>query len=123
MRFMTIYKPADVSGMERGAPPTTEEMERMGAFIAELAAAGVLESTDGLLPTSTGAKVRRSGGTFTVVDGPFTEAKELIAGYAIVNVASKEEAIELTKRFLDVAGDGESEIRQMYESPAYPPRD
>ena len=123
MRFMTIYKPADVSGMESGAPPTTEEMERMGAFIAELAAAGVLESTDGLLPTSTGAKVRRSGGTFTVVDGPFTEAKELIAGYAIVNVASKEEAIELTKRFLHVAGDGESEIRQMYESPAYPPRD
>ncbi len=119
MRFMMIYKPADVSGMEAEVPPTQDEMERMGAFIGELAQEGVLLLTDGLKASSKGARVRRSGGKVTVSDGPFAETKELIGGFAIVNVASKAEAIELARRFLDVAGDGESEIREMYDTPAY----
>lgn len=92
----------------------------MGKLIEEMAKAGVLLATDGLQPSSKGARVRISGGKFTVTDGPFTEAKELIAGYAIVQVKSKEEAIEHAKRFLTLVGEGESEIRQMHEAPAGP---
>ena|SRR5215218_3813276 len=119
MRFMMIYKPADTKDMEAGVPPTQKEMEDMGQFIGEMAAAGVLLMADGLLPTSTGARVRQSGGKVTATDGPFTEAKELIAGFAICQVKSKAEAVEWAKRFLKIAGDGESEIRQMYDAPAF----
>ena len=119
MRFMMIYKPADTKDMEAGVPPTQEHMAEMGRFIEEMAKSGVLLGTDGLQPSSKGARVRRSGGKLTVIDGPFTEAKELIVGYAIVQAKSKAEAIELAKRFLNVAGDGESEIRQMHDAPAF----
>jgi hypothetical protein len=121
MRFMMIYKPADTKDMEAGVPPTEEHMALMGKFIGELAASGVLLATDGLLPSSKGARVRRSGGKLTVTDGPFTEAKELIAGFAIVETTSKAAAIDLAQRFLEIAGDGESEIRQMHDLPAFPP--
>ena len=119
MRFMTIFKPANTKDMEAGVPPTEEEMSRMGALIDELAKSGVLVATDGLLPSSKGARVRLSGGKLTVTDGPFAEAKELIGGFAIFQVKSKDEVIELTKRFLEVAGDGEVEVRQMYDEPAF----
>jgi hypothetical protein len=119
MRFMMIYKPADTKDMEAGVPPTQDEMAKMGKFIEELAKSGVLLLTDGLLPSSTGARVRLAGGKVTVTDGPFTETKELIAGFAIVQVKAKAEAVELAKRFLKLAGDGESEIRQMCDAPAY----
>jgi hypothetical protein len=122
MRFMMIYKPADVRGMEAGVPPTQEEMAQMGAFIGELAQKGVLLATDGLQASSKGARVRLSEGKVTVKDGPFTETKELIAGFAIVQLPSMAEAIELAKRFLKIAGDGESEVRQMYDDPAFPPK-
>jgi hypothetical protein len=116
MRFMTLYKP----GKESDAPPTQQEMADMGQFIQELAQAGVLIATDGLQPSSKGTRVRISAdGKFTVTDGPFTETKELVAGYAIIQVNSKEEAIELTKRFLKVVGEGESEIRLMHDAPAF----
>jgi hypothetical protein len=115
MRFMTLYKP----GKESDAPPTQQEIAEMGRFIEELAREGVLLATDGLQPSSKGAKVRISNGKFTVTDGPFTETKELIAGYAIIQARSKEEAIELTKRFLKVVGEGESEIRLMHDQPAF----
>jgi hypothetical protein len=115
MRFMTIYKP----GTPEGTPTSQEHMEAMGRFIDELASEGVLLQTDGLLPSAKGARVRLEKGEYTVRDGPFTESKELIAGYAIIDVASLDDAIELTRRFLKVAGDGESEIRQMYDAPAY----
>src|SRR5437764_6192322 len=119
MRFMTIYKP----GQETTTPPTQEHMAAMGKFIEELAKSGVLLTTDGLQHSAKGARVRMNAdGSFKVVDGPFTEAKEIIGGYAIVNVKSKAEAIELTKRFLKVAGGGESEIREMHEQPAYDAR-
>ena len=119
MRFMTIYKP----GEESTTPPSQEHIAAMGEFIQELAKSGVLLSTDGLQHSSKGARVRMNAdGSFKVVDGPFTEAKEIIGGYAIVNVKSKAEAIELTKRFLRVAGGGESEIREMHEQPAFDSR-
>jgi hypothetical protein len=118
MRFMMLYKP----GRETDAPPTEQEMATMGRFIEELAKAGALLATDGLQPSSKGARVRISGGKFSVTDGPFAEAKELVAGYAIVQAKSKAEAIELAKRFLKVVGEGESEIRQMHDVPAYPPQ-
>jgi hypothetical protein len=80
MRFMMLYKP----GRESDAPPTQQEMVAMGQLIEEMAQAGVLIATDGLQPSSKGARVRISGDKFTITDGPFTETKELVAGYAIV---------------------------------------
>jgi hypothetical protein len=96
-----------------------EDYEKMGRFIQELAQRGVLLLTDGLQHTSKGARVRIQNGTFTVTDGPFTEAKEVVAGYAIIDVKTKAEAIELTKRFLSLMGKGESEVRLMPDQPAY----
>src|SRR3954454_5279275 len=113
MRFMTLYKP----GRESETPPTQQVMAYMGQLIGEMTAAGVLIATDGLEPSSKGAKVRISEGKLTVVDGPFTETKELIAGYAIIEAESKEHAIELAKRFLTVMGEGESEVRLMHGEP------
>lgn len=116
MRFLTVYKTA-----ETGLPPTPDEMDKMGKLIEEMTTAGVLLTTEGCLPSAMGARVRISGGELTVTDGPFTESKELIGGFALLEVRSKEEAIEWTKRFLRVAGDGESEIRQLHEVPAVAP--
>jgi len=76
--------------------------------------AGQLLATEGCLPSALGARVRHTGGKVTVTDGPFTESKELVAGFAILQASSKEEAIEIAKTFLDVAGGGECEIRQIF---------
>lgn len=110
MRFLSIY-----SHVERGAPPTQEEMDGMGQLIEEAMRDGWLVTTEGCLPTSLGAKVRRADSKVTVTDGPFAEAKEVVGGFAILQVASKEEAIERAKYFLSVVGDGECELRQLYE--------
>jgi hypothetical protein len=109
MRYLTIFKGAE------GVPPSAEMMTEMGKLIEEMTDAGVLISTEGCLPTAHGARVRRSKGKITVIDGPFTEAKEVIGGFALIQVKSKAEAIQWTKRFLEVAGDGESEVRQIAE--------
>jgi hypothetical protein len=90
----------------------------MGTLIEEMAKAGTLLSAEGCQPSAKGARVRLSGGKITVTDGPFAEAKELVGGIAIIEAESKQHAIELTKRFLHVAGDGETEIRLLHESPA-----
>ena len=90
----------------------------MGKLVEEGMKAGWLVSTEGCLPSSLGARVRLSDGKFTVTDGPFAETRELVGGFAIVQANSKQEAIELTKHFLQVAGGGETEIRQLYEAPA-----
>ena len=111
MKFLCVYKPAK----EEGAPPTQEDFTKMGAFIEEMTKTGKLIATEGCMPSVNGARLRLSNGKFAVVDGPFTESKELIAGFALLETESKEEAIELSKRFLTVAGDGETEIRQIYE--------
>ncbi len=115
MRYMLLYKP----GFEASAPPSEQEMAAVGGLIAEMASAGVLLATDGLRPSADGARLSLEGGRFQVTDGPFTESKELIAGYAIIQVASKAEAIEWAKRFLTVMGGGASEIRLMHDAPAY----
>ena len=114
MRFLCLYKP----GQESTGAPTQQEMDAMGALIGEMSRAGVLVQTEGCQPSAKGARVRIKGGQFTVVDGPFAEAKELVGGMAVIQVRSKAEAIEWTKRFLAVAGRGESEIRQLHEMPA-----
>jgi hypothetical protein len=110
MRFLSIYKT-----VERNSPPTQEEMATMGKLVEEGMKAGWLLSTEGCLPTKLGARVRQSGGKATVTDGPFTEAKEMVGGFAIFKVSSKEEAIELAKNFLTVVGQGECELRQLYD--------
>ena len=117
MRYLGIYRPA----APEGTPPTQEDMAKMGNLIEEMTKAGVLLATEGCLPSAKGARVRYKGGKFTVIDGPFTETKELIAGFALFQVKSKEEAVEWTKRFLEVAGEGESEIRQLYEPDDFGP--
>jgi hypothetical protein len=114
MRFLSIYK-----SPERDAPPSEAEIAAMGAFIEEAAKAGWLLSTEGCLPSKLGARVRLADGQLTVTDGPFTEAKELVGGFAIIQASSKAEAIELTKRFMLVGGDGECEIRQLYAAAAF----
>jgi hypothetical protein len=112
MRFLSIYK-----NVERNTPPTQEEMANMGKLIEEGFKKGWLLGTEGCLPTALGARIRSSAGKVTVVDGPFTEAKEVVGGFALIKAASKEEAIQLTSDFLAVAGDGECELRQLYEMP------
>ena len=119
MRFMMMYRPD--ANMETAPPPKPEQMAAMGGFVEEMIKSGVLLATDGLQPMSKGARVRRGQGKVTVTDGPFVEAKELIGGYAVVQAASKDEAIEIAKRFLAVAGDGETEIRQIFEASDFPP--
>src|SRR6185312_6459699 len=98
MRFLCMYKPAKAEG----APPTPEMMETMGKFIEQSFKEGFLLSTEGCLPSALGARVRSTNGQFAVTDGPFTEAKELVGGFALIQAKSKEEAIEFTKRFLKV---------------------
>jgi hypothetical protein len=111
MKFLSIYKTA-----ERGVPPSQEEMAKMGKLIEDGMKAGFLLATEGCLPSALGARVRMSGGKVTVTDGPFTEAKEVVGGFALLQANSKEEALELVKNFLQVAGDGECELRQLFEA-------
>ena len=111
MRFLSIYKTT-----ERGVPPSQEEMTKMGKLVEDGMKAGFLLATEGCLPSALGARVRISGGKVTVTDGPFTEAKELVGGFAILRANSKEEAVEMAKNFLQVVGDGECELRQLYEA-------
>lgn len=107
MRFLMTYRGDDRS------PPTPEKMEAIGKFSAEMMKSGVLVDTGGIMGASQGADIALRKGKFTVTDGPFPETKELVVGYAIVQVKSKEEAIELARRFMTVAGEGEGEIRRL----------
>jgi len=93
-----------------------EEMTRMGKLIEEGMKAGHLLGVEGCLPSALGARIRLSDGKITVTDGPFTESKEIVGGFALINANSKEEAIQYVKDFLQVAGDGECELRQVYEA-------
>ena len=115
MRFMVIVKATQDS--EAGIVPSTELLTAMGKYNEELAKAGILLAGDGLRPSSKGARVRFSGSKRTVVDGPFAETKELVAGFWIWKVKSKEEAIEWVKRCPNpMPGDSEIEIRQLFEA-------
>jgi hypothetical protein len=96
------------------APPTPELMAEMGSFVEEATKAGVLLATGGVGPLAEATRVSYHDGEFTVLDGPFTEAKELVGGWAMLEVRDKAEAIEWTKRFLAIVGEGESTIRPVY---------
>jgi len=113
MRFMVIVKASEAS--ERGDMPTEAELAEMGAFNEELVKAGVMLAGEGLHPSSTGARVRYDAdNNATVVDGPFTETKELVAGFWILQVSSREEAIEWVKKA--PFREGEVEVRQVFSA-------
>jgi len=113
MRILGMLR-ADASS-EAGVPPSKELIERMGTFIEEITRAGVMLSTDGLQPSSKGKRVKLAQGKFTVIDGPFTESKELVASYALFQVKTMDEAIHWTRRFLEVLGEGECELRPIFD--------
>jgi hypothetical protein len=113
LRFLSMHK-LDES-VSNDAPPDPQLMAQMGALIEEMTSAGVLQATGGLAGTKQGARVRFKGGKHTVIDGPFTESKELVAGYAILNLPSKAAAIEWAIRFGDVVRVNEVEIRELPE--------
>jgi hypothetical protein len=120
MRFMVMIK-AD-KNTEAGVLPSEELLTKMGKYNEELVKAGVMLAGEGLQPSSKGARVRFSGEKRTVIDGPFTEAKELIAGFWIFQVKSKEEAIEWVKRCPNpLEGESEIEIRQVFEASDFGP--
>ena len=115
MRFMVIVKATEDS--EAGVMPNEQLLTEMGRFNEELVKAGVLLAGEGLQPSSKGSRVKFSGDKRTVIDGPFTETKELIAGYWLWQVKSKEEAIEWVKRCPNpMPGESEIEIRQVFEA-------
>ena len=113
MRFMLMFK--SDQPVAPGTSPCKQELPEMARLMGELKRSGVLVYTDGLMPSDTGARVRSAGGKLTVKDGPFAEAKELIAGFAVVDVKSKAEAVELAKRFLTIAGGGESDVLEVFD--------
>jgi len=112
MRFLSLIRVDETTGQT----PSDRLMSEMGQLIDEMTRAGNLIATAGLRPTSEGVRVRLRRGSITTVDGPFTEAKEVIGGYAILEAASKEEAVELTRRFVAIHGDEwdiECEVRAL----------
>jgi hypothetical protein len=124
MRFMMIVKASKDS--EAGVMPSEALFSAMGKYNEELMKAGVLVELAGLQPSSKGTRIKFSGGKRTVVDGPFTETKELIAGFWIINVKSREEALEWAKRAPaphedQERGEGEIELRQFFELEDFAP--
>jgi hypothetical protein len=110
MKFLSIYR-----SPERNTPPSPEEMAKMGKLVEEGLKSGRLLATEGCMPSVTGARIRFTDGKTTVTDGPFTESKEVIGGFAIIRANSKQEAVEYIKEFLNVVGQGECELRQVFE--------
>jgi hypothetical protein len=112
MKFVSIWKPDRPVWT---AEPDEEHMVAMGQLIEELMSAGVLLDTGGVSDGGSSLRVQRSDGMVTVTDGPFAETKEVVGGFAIFKVNSKDEAIALTRRFLEIAGDGTSELHEVSE--------
>jgi hypothetical protein len=118
MRFMTIVKSAESSG-----PPPQALMDAIAKLGEEAARAGTLVEMGGLFPTAMGTRVRLTKGQLTVTDGPFTESKEVVGGYAVHELKSKEEAIDAAVRFMELhkqhwpGWEGETEVRQLFEAP------
>jgi len=116
MRFMILVKANTDS--ETGVMPEEKLIAAMGTYHEELAKAGALLDASGLQPSAKGWRIRYAGGKRTVIDGPFAEAKELVAGYTLIQAKSREEALEWTRRFPNPAGEGreaEIEVRQLFE--------
>jgi len=120
MRFMTMIKSAEDL---RAGPPPQELIQAIGQLGAEAAQAGVMVEMGGLMPSAAGARIRLSRGKMAVLDGPFTEAKEVIGGFAMFNVGSKDDAIAWSRRMIELhqrhwpAWEGEIEIRQLMDGP------
>ena len=118
MKFMTIVRSSENSG-----PPPQALMDAIANLGEEAFKKGVMVEMGGLMPSAQGARVRLSKGAVTVTDGPFAEAKEVIGGYAVFNVPSREEAIKWTTRFMDLhrqhwnGWEGETEVRQLFDGP------
>ncbi len=122
MRFMIIVKATPES--EAGVMPEEKLFAAMAGYHEELVKAGVLLDASGLQPSSKGWRIRYSGGKRIIIDGPFTETKELIAGYTLIQVRSREEALEWARRFPAPMGelaDGEIEVRQLFELEDFAP--
>ena len=121
MKFMILVKATKDS--EAGVMPTEKLFADMAAYHEELVKAGILVDASGLQRSEKGWRIRYSGNKRTVVDGPFTETKDLVAGYTVINVSSREEALEWTKRFPNPSIDGgaaEIEVRQYFELDDFP---
>ena len=115
MKFISIFTHEALENR----PPTEAEIATMGKLIADGMKAGWLIATEGVSFGAVGVRVHKPRrGKAVVTDGPFTEAKEVIGGYALLKAGSKDEVVELTRRFLDVVGQGTCEIHQLYEEPA-----
>ena len=121
MRFMFIVKGSADS--EAGVMPDESLFAEMADYHEDLAKAGALVDASGLHPTSKGARIQYTGGKRTIIDGPFTESKEIVAGYTIIQVKSREEAMDWARRFPapQGGGEGEIEIRQLYELDDFEP--
>ena len=124
MRYMMIVKANKDS--EAGSPPNPELMAAIAKLADKATASGALVSAGGLLPSSQGVRIRVAGGKTATIDGPFAETKELVGGYAIFDLKSKEEAIESGRQFMQIHADvlgssyeGELEIRPMFDAPAH----
>jgi len=115
MRFLMMVKATEDS--EAGLPPAAGQMAAMGQLMEDMASAGILLAADGLAPSSKGKRIRVEGGRIvSIIDGPFAETKELVAGYALVQVNSWDDLEPWTERFAAALGDGESEIRPLFEA-------
>jgi hypothetical protein len=112
MKFISIYT---IDRDAHETQPDEAAMAAMGALIGEMQSAGVLLDFGGVNSSGTELRVRKSGSQMTVTDGPFTETKEIVGGYAVLSVASRDDALAWTRRFLEVAGDGVSELHQLAE--------
>src|SRR6266567_1381266 len=113
MRFLLVHRLDETK--PDAYTPTPEMIAGVGALMGEMARAGVMLAAEGVLPSAKGAKVKVSKGTRTVTDGPFSEAKEVIGGFAMIQVRSLEEAVEWAGRFAETIGDVEVEVRQIAE--------
>lgn len=116
MKFLMIFETNPSA-----PPPSPETLARLGAYTEKMLASGRVVLTGGLVRPSRGLQIQNEGGKVTVTDGPFAESKELIDGFAVVNVNSREEAIALSTEFLHIAGDGKGEILQIFEPGGPPP--
>jgi hypothetical protein len=117
MKFLMTY-----AQKPDAPPPTPAQMAAIGAFTEKNVKSGVVIMTGGLVRPSRGIQISAEGGKISVTDGPFAETKELIDGFALIQVGSKEEAIAVASEFLGVAGDGTGEILQVFDPGGPPPR-
>jgi len=116
MKFLMTYE------SNSKVPPTPEQMAAIGKFSQEMAASGKLLMTGGLVRPTKGTRVQLTAGKFSATDGPYAETKELIDGFALIQVNSREEALEIAQRFMTVAGDGVGEVLQVFDSADIPSR-